>query len=121
MNQETQHEEAASTNEVDATGAEAAGKPAKPAKAKKEKKEAAPKPEKIPAIVQNGISRPKADTATGKVWEIADAESAKKGGPAARKEVLDAASQVGINAATAATQYGRWRKFHGLSAEKAAA
>lgn len=121
MNAETaQHEEAApATNEVDATAAEAAGK--KPTKAKKEKKEAAPKPEKIPAIVQNGISRPKADTATGKVWEIADAESTKKGGPAARKEVLDVASEAGINAATAATQYGRWRKFHGLSAEKAAA
>lgn len=78
---------------------------------------AAPKKEKAvkaPKIEQNGISRPGAGTATGKVWEIADSISQATGKPASRKSVLEDAQAAGINPATAATQYGRWRKFHGL-------
>lgn len=66
---------------------------------------------------QNGIVRPKAGTATGRVWEIADELSAKAGAPAPRKEVLGVAQKEDINVSTAATQYGRWRKYHGLAAE----
>lgn len=72
------------------------------------------KPEKEPKIQQNGVTRPKAGTKTARIWEIADAKSAEAGKPAKRKEVLDAAVAEEINVATAATQYGRWRKFHGL-------
>ena len=64
---------------------------------------------------QNGITRPKAGTKTGTVWEIADTMSQKLGKPAGRKAVLDAATDVEINPATAATQYGRWRKYNGLA------
>lgn len=80
-----------------------------------EAKEKAPKDEK------NGIVRPKAGTKTGRVWEIADKLSADSGEPVARKAVLDAAMAEGINAATAATQYGRWRRYYGLGKEAAAA
>lgn len=77
-------------------------------KAKAEPKVKAPKDEK------NGIVRPKDGTATGRVWSISDAQSAKAGKPAGRKSVIDECVAEGINAATAATQYGRWRKYNGL-------
>jgi len=71
-------------------------------------------PAKVVQPKQNGVSRPKTGTKTGRVWEIADAQSNEAGEAAKRKPVLDAAIAEGINAATAATQYGRWRKFNGL-------
>lgn len=64
---------------------------------------------------QNGVSRPKSGTATGRVWEIADELSKAAGGPAARADVLKAFEAEGGNPATGATQYGRWKKFHGLA------
>ncbi len=78
---------------------------------------AAPKPEKAAKVEANGIVRPNVDTSTGKIWAIADQLSAKANAPADRKSVIDAALEAGINASTASTQYGRWRKFHGLSAK----
>jgi len=66
---------------------------------------------------QNGVTRPKAGTKTCRIWEIADSLSAQEGAPVARKKVLEAAMAEDINAATAATQYGRWRKYHGLGAK----
>ena len=80
-------------------------------------KEAAPKAEKAPKIEKNGVTRPKAGTSTATVWDIADAKSRETGKPASRKDVLDAATAAGLNVATAATQYGRWCKFHGVKAE----
>lgn len=71
--------------------------------------EAAPKPAKIE---KNGVTRPSADSQTGKVWRIADAQSAATGAPAKRAEVLKAAEAAGINITTAATQFGRWCKFN---------
>lgn len=73
----------------------------------------APEP-KAPKVEQNGIVKPTDGTSTAKVWSIADALSAKAGKPAKRKEVLEGAVAAGINVATAATQYGRWSKFHGV-------
>lgn len=71
--------------------------------------------------IQNGVTRPKSGTKTGRVWEIADSLSAEAGAPVVRKSVLDQAIAEGINASTTATQYGRWRKYHGLAAESRAA
>lgn len=82
---------------------------AKPAKAEKPKREASEK--------SNGIARPKADTVVGKIWAIADGLSnlkLKTPKIAPRKDVLTAAENEGINPSTAATQYGRWRRFHGI-------
>lgn len=69
---------------------------------------------KAPKDMKNGVTRPKGGTKTGRVWEIADAQSNALGSPALRAPVLETAIGEGINSATAATQYGRWRKYHGL-------
>lgn len=74
------------------------------------------KPAKAPKIEQNGVSRPGAGTATARIWEIADAQSAAKNAPTSRAEVLKAAEAEGINVTTAATQFGRWCKFNGVKA-----
>ncbi|AUR88738.1 hypothetical protein NVP2117O_60 [Vibrio phage 2.117.O._10N.261.45.E9] len=81
--------------------------------AEQEKVEA-PKVEKPAKDSKNGVTRPKAGTKTGRVWEIADAKSAEAGEPALRAPVIEQCEAEGINSATAATQYGRWRKYHGL-------
>jgi len=80
--------------------------------------EAAPKAPKAPKIEANGITRPAEGTSTARIWTIADEKSAAAGAPAKRKDVLDQAVAEGLNAATAATQYGRWCKFHGVKQVK---
>lgn len=74
---------------------------------------------KTPAVkdIQNGVARPKPGTKTGRIWEVADELSAQLGHPVPRRKVLEVAISEGMNPATAATQYGRWRKYHGLGAE----
>lgn len=63
---------------------------------------------------QNGVTRPKPDTVTGRVWDICDELSKKAKAPAVRSDVMKACEEEGINKATVATQYGKWRKFNGL-------
>lgn len=103
---------------------ESKGKPVKAVKpAKAAKKEPIQKPEKIVQPKQNEVSRPKEGTSTGKIWAIVDHLSAAQGSPINRKPVMEACEKEGLNKATVATQYGRWRKFHGLvgtGVEKAA-
>lgn len=78
---------------------------------------AAPPAEAKPTRVKNnGVTRPEG-AKTGRVWAIADEISAAKKAPAERKEVMEKARAEGINPATVATQYGRWRKFFGLKKE----
>jgi hypothetical protein len=89
-------------------------------KPKKERKAKAPKAPKVELPKANGVTRPKAGTQTGRIWDISDALSAEEGKPASRKDVLAAALAESINEATAATQYGKWRKFHGLKKEEKA-
>jgi len=79
-----------------------------------ETKDAKPvKPARV-VVEQNGVVRPNEGTATGNVWAIADRLSAAKGAPAERGEVVTTCIAEGINEATAATQFGRWRKFYGI-------
>jgi hypothetical protein len=109
---------------------EAAAKPSpapkaeKPAAAPKKeavKKEAKPKVEKPPVDKQNDITKPRADSACGQVWAFADAAAKAAGGreKVARKDVIATATGAGINPATSATQFGRWRQYHGLVSHKA--
>lgn len=91
-------------------------KPAAPAAAKPAKE---PKV-KVERIVQNDVTRPKDGSVTGKVWDIADAISKKKGEPASRSEVMEQAEKDGINEATVATQFQRWRTFFGVERKVAA-
>ena len=88
--------------------------------AKPAKKEAAPKAPKVERIVQNDVTRPKDDSATGRVWALADSLSKTHKRPATRAEVFEAnaALKDPVNEATVATQYQRWRVFNGV--EKAA-
>lgn len=81
--------------------------------------EAPAKTETAVKVQQNGITRPKDGSTTGRVWAIADEISSKAQRPATRKEVIDQVHAEGINTSTGATQYGKWRKFHGLTGEQA--
>ena len=74
------------------------------------------KPAKPQLAKQNGVTRPGGGQ-TGRVWAIADEISAAQKRPALRKEVIEKGRAEGINPATLATQYGRWRKFFGLGKE----
>ena len=86
--------------------APAAAAPAeKPAKAPKEP---------VVKDTQNDVTRPKAGTATGNVWDIADKLTAKLGRAATRAEVMEKAVEAQINEATVATQYQRWRVYNGV-------
>ena len=80
------------------------------AKAKREAAKAA----KVVRAVANGVTRPADGTATARIWQIADEISAKAKAPASRADVLKVAEAEGLNGATCATQYGRWRVFNGL-------
>lgn len=91
----------------------------KEAKAKAKADAAAAKAQARKSVTQNGISRPMSGK-TLQVWEIADSLSAQKQAPADRKEVIEQAIAAGIESGTANTQFGRWRKFHGLAAERSA-
>jgi membrane protein involved in colicin uptake len=71
----------------------------------------------VPKDVANGVTRPKAGSLTARVWQICDEQSTIAGAPAERAKVIEQASAEGINAATAATQHGKWRKYHGLVAD----
>lgn len=81
----------------------------------------AAKPAKPASDKQNGVTRPAKGTKTGRVWDLADELSKKHKTPARRKDVLDAALAEGIPTSTGATQYGKWRKYHGLGRETPAA
>jgi len=62
----------------------------------------------VPRAVSDPASRPKEGSATGKVWAIAD-ELSFGTAMATRKAVVDLCVRKGINAATASTQYGKWK------------
>lgn len=81
------------------------------------KDETTPVAEKVKRAEKNGVSRPNPGSKTGRIWEISDHLSAKTNQPAKRADVLAAAEKEEINKSTAMTQYGQWRKFHGLAKE----
>lgn len=62
---------------------------------------------------KNGVVRPLTG-ATLKIWEIADAISAATKAPAERAAVMEQGKAAGLQEGTINTQYGRWRKYHGL-------
>lgn len=63
---------------------------------------------------QNGITRPRPDTACGNAWALMDELSAKLSQPAPISIVLQGAEQRGLNYDTVKTQYARWKKFNGI-------
>lgn len=68
---------------------------------------------------KNDVTRPGAETSTGRVWAICDLiySEATPDNPITRSRVIKTAEAEDINVSTAATQYGRWRKYMGLERE----
>lgn len=60
-------------------------------------------------VVIPTVLRPKPGTASATVWDLAD-EASKGGKAPTQKEIVEIAVKAGINPATAATQFGRWRR-----------
>lgn len=88
---------------------------AKPTPATKPAKEAKPAKEpKIKADKVNGVAQPKTGSTSATIWGFADA----LGKDVTRGKVIEQAKAAGINEATAATQYARWRAFNGLTVAK---
>ena len=67
---------------------------------------------------RNGVTRPKSGV-TQKVWMKADEMSTAKGAPVDRADLTEALKGV-VELGTVHTQYGRWRKYYGLSETKEA-
>lgn len=65
---------------------------------------------------KNDVVRPEPGSKAGRIWAIATTLSEKAGMPALRDDVMKAAFAEGLNVATIVTQYGKWKKYHGLTA-----
>ncbi len=69
-------------------------------------------PEKNGATVKDRpvvYTRPRPDTKTGRVWEVADEITRESGRRASRREVVDRIAAEEGNRATANTQYQHWK------------
>lgn len=96
--------------------------------AKKAAKEAGVKikAEKAVAITQNGVARPRATSACGKIWAYCDAITAQMGQAAPIAAVLEISkvhTENGVvspfHPTTVRCQFAKWRKFNGVVAVKA--
>jgi chromosome segregation ATPase len=63
---------------------------------------------------QNGITRPRPDTACGNAWALMDELSEKLKQPVPIALLLQAAEKRELNHDTVKTQYARWKKFNGI-------
>lgn len=76
----------------------------------------------VPGSGEKPMKRPGAGTVTGAIWEICDQLSqAQGGGQPPRKDVMAEGKAKGYQESTIATQYGKWRKFHGYTRAATAA
>lgn len=65
--------------------------------------------------VQNNVTRPGADTVTGKIWNLADKLSAEnKGNPVPIATLRAHPEMREVNDNTLKTQFARWRSYHGI-------
>ena len=82
--------------------------------AKTEQVEAAPaKVKRPPAVVQNGVQRPKAGGLCAAVWELTEAGIAEGNFPTIAS-VKAAATEKGLNPTNVSIEYYRCRQFHGV-------
>ena len=65
--------------------------------------------------MRNEVRKPTDGTITGKVWEVATGISQNQNATATCLQVRTECDKLNINPATIATQYARWRKFHGIT------
>lgn len=69
---------------------------------------------KVTLPSNNGVTRPRPDSACGKIWAIADAISARIKQPTPVAMLLKETSAAGLNDATTKTQYALWKTFNGV-------
>lgn len=62
---------------------------------------------------RNGVMEPAPGSTTGRVWEITY-DLRRSDGTVDRQDVMDHCIAEGINPGTAASQWGRWNRFHGM-------
>ena len=95
-----------------AKGATQAAPEATPAPATEAVAEVA-KPKRAPAIVQNGVQRPRAGGLCAAVWELTEA-GMKDGELPSIASVKAAATEKGLNPTNVSIEYYRCRQFHGV-------
>jgi hypothetical protein len=81
-------------------------------KAKPQPKESPKQADTKTKAQSGGVKRPKAGTATGRVWDLADALAATNEGISdkeLKKLVANQCAEEGINPATAQVQFGKWK------------
>ena len=95
-----------------AKGTENKAPEATPAPVTAEAKET-PKAKRPPAVVQNGVQRPRAGGLCAAVWELTEA-GMKDGELPSIAEVKAAAAEKGLNPTNVSIEYYRCRQFHGV-------
>lgn len=67
--------------------------------------------------VQNGVTRPRPDTVSGKIWKFLDDNSQKLGQPTPVKPAIEHfknSNEFEFDLTTLRNQYALWRKFYGV-------
>lgn len=95
-----------------AKGASTKAPEATPAPVTAEAKET-PKAKRPPAVVQNGVQRPRAGGLCAAVWELTES-GMKDGELPSIAEVKAAAEAKGLNPTNVSIEYYRCRQFHGV-------
>lgn len=110
-------EAAAAKKAADKAAADAAKAEAKKLKEEAAAQKAAEKAAKAkPQQPQNnGVTRPRPETACGKVWALADSLSAQLKQPVPISILAKATAAVNLNDATTRTQYARWKTYNGVT------
>ena len=101
-----------------AKGATQAAPEATPAPVTAEAKET-PKAKRPPAVVQNGVTRPRSGGLCAAVWEITESLMSHNTATGdadlpSIKEVKAAAAEQGLNPTNVSIEYYRCRQFHGV-------
>ena len=71
------------------------------------------KPKRAPAIVQNGVQRPRAGGLCAAFWELTES-GMKDGELPSIASVKAAATELGLNPTNVSIEYYRCRQFHGV-------
>lgn len=71
------------------------------------------KAKRPPAVVQNGVQRPRAGGLCAAVWELTE-QGMKDGELPSIAEVKAAAAEKGLNPTNVSIEYYRCRQFHGV-------
>lgn len=88
-------------------------KKATPAPVTKTEQKETPKAKRPPAVIQNGVQRPRPGGLCAAVWEITE-NLAKDGEMPTIAQVKEIAAKKGLNPTNVSIEYYRCRQFHGV-------